>query len=155
MLAAEDKAQPPLLQCGADTVGAGGLLGSAITPTIRRRVPVGWHMVGVIVAHGLGIALVALSSSAPLAMAGMALVGAAEAMTSIVQVSYRLAMIPDSLQGRVNSVYRLGSFSAMTLGTALVGLMIEATDPRAALWIVAAYVLALALGVALSEVRRL
>ncbi|HEY3079786.1 MAG TPA: hypothetical protein VGM69_07740 [Chloroflexota bacterium] len=43
----------------------------------------------------------------------------------------------------------------MTLGTVLVGLLIEATDPRTALWAMAAYVVAIALGVARSEVRRL
>ena len=40
---------------------------------------------------------------------------AAEAMTSIVQVSYRLATIPDGAAGaRQLGVYRLGSFAAMT-----------------------------------------
>lgn len=135
--------------------GAGGLLGSAVTPRLRSRVGVGPLMVGIIALHGLGIGLVGLADAVPTAMAGMAVVGAGEAMTSIVQVSYRLATIPDALQGRVNSVYRLGSFAAQTAGTAIAGVLVETAGPRTALWIMAAYVLLVALGTGLSGVRRI
>lgn len=135
--------------------GAGGLLGSAVTPALRRRLPVGWHMIGVVALDALGLAIVALSSSIPIAMVGMSIVGAAEAMTSIVQVSYRLATIPDRLQGRVNSVYRFGSFTAMTLGTTTVGLLLEALGPTTTLWLLAAYLGSIAAVVATTDVRRL
>jgi MFS family permease len=85
----------------------------------------------------------------------MVVVGVAEAMTSIVQVAYRLGLIPDQLQGRVNSVYRLGSFAAMTVGVSVAGLLVERLGARAALWAMATYVLITALGVLRSGVRRL
>ncbi len=135
--------------------GAGGLIGSAATPYLRRYVSVGWMMVGIVLGHGLGIGLVGLAAGVPLAMAGMAIVGAAEAMTSIVQVSYRLATIPDELQGRVNSVYRMGSFTAQTVGTSAAGVLTQVTSPRTALWLMAAYVLVIGVGVLKSDVRRL
>jgi MFS family permease len=148
-------ASPAALGFVVGAAGAGGLLGSAVTPRLQRRLTVGPLMVIVTTTHGLGIGLVGLAASVPFAMVGMAVVGAAEAMTSIVQVSYRLATIPDNMQGRVNSVYRLGSFTAMTLGTAIAGLLLEGFGPRAALGAMAAYVLLVALGVARSGVSRL
>jgi MFS family permease len=149
------RADPAVIGLIVGAAGAGGLIGSAMTPPLRRRLPVGWHMVGVIALHALGIATVALAASVAVAMAGMLLVGTAEAMTGIVQVSYRLVTIPDALQGRVNSVYRLGSFAAMTAGTTLAGLLAEGFGPRVALACMAAWVLTVALGTAASGVRRL
>ena len=148
-------ADPAVIGLIVGAAGGGGLIGAALTPPLRRRLPVGWHMVGVIALHALGIALVAISPTVASAMAGMLLVGVAEAMTGIVQVSYRLVTIADHLQGRVNSVYRLGSFAAMTAGTSLAGLLAEAFGPRAALACMAAWVLLVALGTAVSSVRRL
>jgi MFS family permease len=148
-------ADPAAIGLIVGAAGAGGLLGSAITPPMRRRLPVGWHMVLTLAIHAVGIGLVGLAGSATLAIVGMVVVGAAEAMTSIVQVSYRLATIPDALQGRVNSVYRMGSFAAMTTGTTVAGLLIEANGARVTLWIMATYVGLIALGVARSAVRRL
>lgn len=149
------RADPASIGLIIGAAGAGGLLGSAVTPRLRRHFPVGWHMIGTIALHSLGIALVGIGQTVPAAMAGMLVVGVAEAMTSIVQVSYRLATIPDALQGRVNSVYRMGSFAAMTLGTTLTGILIEASGARVALSVMAAYVAVIAVGVGLSEVRRL
>jgi predicted MFS family arabinose efflux permease len=46
-----------------------------------------------------------------------------------VQYSYRLAAIPDRLQGRVNSVFRLMAFSGQPLGIALTGFLLQAIGP--------------------------
>jgi MFS family permease len=43
-----------------------------------------------------------------------------------IQYSYRLRLIPDHLQGRVNSVFRLIAFGAQPLGLALTGLALQA-----------------------------
>ena len=43
----------------------------------------------------------------------------------IIQFSYRLALIPDALQGRVNSVFRLLAFGFQPLGVALTGLLLQ------------------------------
>jgi len=45
------------------------------------------------------------------------------------QYAYRLSEIPDALQGRVNSVFRLLAFGAMPLGLALTGVLIQAIGP--------------------------
>lgn len=43
----------------------------------------------------------------------------------VAQVSYRLAIIPDALQGRVNSVFRLTAQGARPIGLALVGILMQ------------------------------
>lgn len=48
---------------------------------------------------------------------------------TVVQYSYRLATIPDHLQGRVNSVFRLIAFSGQPLGIAVTGLLLQAVGP--------------------------
>ena len=44
---------------------------------------------------------------------------------NVVQFSYRSAIIPDELQGRVNSVFRLIAFGGQPLGLALTGVLIQ------------------------------
>ena len=44
---------------------------------------------------------------------------------NVVQFSYRLALIPDELQGRVNSAFRLVAFGFNPLGGALSGVLIQ------------------------------
>lgn len=47
----------------------------------------------------------------------------------VVQGSYRLSVIPDALQGRVNSVFRLIAFSGQPLGIAMTGLLLQVIGP--------------------------
>ena len=133
--------------------GSGGLTGAALTPWLRRRIPVGWHMIVVVGLHGLALGLVALSSSIWLLAIGLFVAGLMETMTGIIQVSYRLALIPDALQGRVNSVYRLLSFAAMSFGMVCGGVLIDLYGPRLTLGLVAAWICAMALGAACSGIR--
>ena len=50
---------------------------------------------------------------------------------TVTQYSYRLALIPDNLQGRVNSVFRLISFGSQPLGLALTGILLQTIGPIA------------------------
>jgi len=46
-------------------------------------------------------------------------------ITNLAQFSYRRMLIPDELQGRVNSVFRLIAYSGAPLGLALTGLLLQ------------------------------
>ncbi|MCC7371902.1 MAG: MFS transporter [Chloroflexi bacterium] len=135
--------------------GSGGLSAAAITPWLRRRIPVGWHMIGIVGVHALALALVTVSSSVLLIGLGLYFAGMMETMTGITQVSYRLALIPDAIQGRVNSVYRLLSFGAMSFGTALGGFLIDLYGPRPVMGLIAGWIGLMAVAGALSGVRSL
>lgn len=47
---------------------------------------------------------------------------------NVVQFSYRLSLIPDQLQGRVNSVFRLLAFGFQPLGWSLTGVLLQTLD---------------------------
>lgn len=49
---------------------------------------------------------------------------------TVTQYTYRIALIPDRLQGRVNSVFRLIAFGGQPLGIAITGLLIQAIGPN-------------------------
>jgi hypothetical protein len=44
---------------------------------------------------------------------------------NVASLSYRLALIPDELQGRVNSAFRLIAFCGQPLGLAVTGVLLE------------------------------
>ena len=44
---------------------------------------------------------------------------------NVVQMSYRLQRIPDELQGRVNSAFRLIAFAGQPVGMALMGALLQ------------------------------
>jgi len=46
-----------------------------------------------------------------------------------VQFGYRLALIPDQLQGRVNSVFRLIAYGSEPVGLAVTGILLQAFGP--------------------------
>jgi predicted MFS family arabinose efflux permease len=46
-----------------------------------------------------------------------------------VQFGYRLAAIPDHLQGRVNSIFRLIAYGGEPIGLAVTGILIQAIGP--------------------------
>ena len=109
--------------------GIGSIFGAFIVSPLARRFSVGKLM---IVASWLW-ALTWL----PFAFAPNPLVlGGAVASAFIVvpvhasvQYGYRLASIPDKLQGRVNSIYRLILFGSQAIGLLLTGVLLQAIGP--------------------------
>ena len=69
------------------------------------------------------------------------------------QFSYRLRLIPDALQGRVNSVFRLIAFGSEPLGLALTGVLLQLWGPVAT--VVIMFVPQLALAIAATWSRSL
>lgn len=48
-----------------------------------------------------------------------------DSIYNIVQFSYRLTLIPDELQGRVNSAFRFISYGLRPVGVALTGVLMQ------------------------------
>lgn len=134
--------------------GAATIAGALLTPWAQRRFTVGQLMAG--------IAWIFALTWPPYALAPTPLwLGAANALGFLfvpiyvgTQFGYRLALIPDALQGRVNSVFRLATMGATTLGFLAMGLSIERFGPVTTVWITLAPALALALLTTLSPLRR-
>jgi MFS family permease len=105
--------------------GVGNLLGTALCPPLRRRIRFG---------RALGCALIVFVLLWPLygfittplllgaVFAGTAL---ADSVRAVFMDSYRFAVVPDALQGRVSGLYRLILFSVLTIGSSALGLSLE------------------------------
>jgi hypothetical protein len=68
-----------------------------------------------------------------------------------VQFSYRLALIPDRLQGRVNSAFRLIAWGSQPLGAATAGVLLERIGVTNGVWVFAAMLLVLGVVAATNE----
>jgi MFS family permease len=133
--------------------GVGGVVAASLAPTLRRHFRTWPLLVAIAFANAAGFALMAAAPGLAIAMAGMAIASGSEALIGIVQVAFRLAAIPDALQGRVNSTYRWVAYTGMTLGTAGAGFMLAEAGPRPTFWTAAAIMLALATTVMLIRSR--
>lgn len=73
----------------------------------------------------------------------------------VVQFSYRMKIIPDSLQGRVNSVFRLIAFGSQPVGLALTGILLQTIGPIPTILLLAVPQFALAIATTLNRSIRM
>ncbi len=114
-----------IFACG----GIGSILGSFLVPPLQKRFSFGQIMIVSTWIWALTWLLFAVAPN-PL------ILGIVTAVSFIVvpifmsvQFGYRLAIIPDHLQGRVNSVFRLIAFGSEPLGLAITGILLQAFGP--------------------------
>lgn len=105
--------------------GIGGIIGSLVASPLQKRLSFGAVVIGV---YWIQVVLWPLYALAPnpfmlgAIAAGLFFIGP---IYNVVQFSYRIALIPDVLQGRVNSVFRLFAFGFNPLGFALTGILLQ------------------------------
>jgi len=133
---------------------AGGLLGSLSASWVKARLRVGQAIIGAVAGIAVATPLVAVATSVPVMLAGFALVGAMLPIYNVVSISYRLRLVPDPLQGRVNSVFRLLALGSVPLGTAIGGLLLGLIGPRVEVWLIAVGFALCAVVVTFTAVRR-
>ena len=135
--------------------GVGSVVGAVLSGPAMRRLTFGQIAMGV---HWIWVLLLPLYAIAPTPLALAAITAAAYGVTPIffvAQYSYRLARIPNELQGRVNGVFRLFQFVGQPLGLALAGLLSQFIGPVNTVLVFAALLLVLALSITLNrELRR-
>jgi hypothetical protein len=105
--------------------GVGNLLGTALCPPILRRIPFGRALGGVLIVFVLLWPLYGFITTPLLLGAVFASIALFDSIGAIFGDSYRLAVVPDALQGRVSSVSRLILFSFLTIGPSALGLSLE------------------------------
>ena len=110
--------------------GVGGVLGGLAGPLVQRRFAFGHILFGTLLLEAAVVASVGLAHwqglRNPLWLGlGFGLVMFVAPIYNVVQFSHRLAMIPDGLQGRVNSAYRLVAHALQPVGAGLCGLLVE------------------------------
>lgn len=105
--------------------GIGGIVGSLIGGQIQKRFAFGQVIIAVIWLAAVLFPLYAVVPHFYLLGAIYALIYTLSPIYNVVQFSYRLSLIPDALQGRVNSTFRLVAFGFMPLGAAVSGFLLE------------------------------
>ena len=119
----------------------GGLVGSLVGGQVQKRFRLGQVIPVVVWAFGLLLPLYAFAPHVLVLGVITALWMFINPIYNVVQFSYRVALIPDALQGRVNSSFRLIAFGFQPLGASLAGILIEAVGPQATILGFAAWVL--------------
>jgi MFS family permease len=125
--------------------GGTSILGAFLAPLLQRRLNYGQAIIGLWWLYVLAWLLVVIAFT-PFALGAIiAFFFLVDSIYNIVQFSYRLALIPDALQGRVNSAFRLISYSLRPVGIALTGVLMQLMGivPTAAVFAVILALLAL------------
>jgi MFS family permease len=125
------------------TSGAvGGLIGSLMADRIIVWLGSGGALQAAVLISTVVLTVVALSESAFVVWAAFLLIGMTGVVWNVITVSFRQAVIPQDIFGRVNSVYRLLGWGGISVGALLGGFLARSFGLNAPFWF-AAVVLAL------------
>ena len=105
--------------------GIGAIVGSLVGGKIQKRFTFGQVIVTLTWVNVAGMALYAIVPSPLWVGVVSGVIFFVGPVYNVVQFSYRIALIPDELQGRVNSVFRLLAFGFIPVGAAAGGAVIE------------------------------
>ena len=117
--------------------GLGGVLGAILMPWLSARATIGWRLLGCALLWAASAALLALAQSPLLLVAGWAILTMMNPIYFATSYAYRVSLVDDALQGRVNSVYRLMSQVGLALGPGLGGALLVISSARTELWLIA------------------
>ena len=135
-------------------MGAGAVVGSIVAPRIQRRVPARVVILGDLWVWAAMMAIAAVPRSTVLigAVAGIAAIGGP--IFNVVFASYRYALVPDRLLGRVQSASLVVAWGMTPLGVLAAGFLVQSVGAVATLRILGAVSAALAIcGTAIRAVR--
>ncbi|HLX21550.1 MAG TPA: MFS transporter [Gaiellaceae bacterium] len=116
----------------------GSIAGALFANRLQQRLGVGNAIVFTSIffsTAGLAFPLAPRSFPLPVLMAGMAVFGASAVAYNIIQVSYRQAITPERLQGRMNAAMRWIVWGTIPLGTIAGGAVAQAFSLKDALWV--------------------
>jgi len=117
---------------------AGSIAGALLANRLGKKFGVGSAIVFMAVIFsfgGLAYPLAPESFPLPVLMAGQLLFGFSAVAYNILQVSYRQAITPERLQGRMNAAMRWIVWGTIPLGTLAGGALAQATSLHTALWV--------------------
>jgi MFS family permease len=107
--------------------GVGAILGAIVAPSIQRGFSFAQVIISTTWLSALLLPFFAIAPNVVVLGLLLAVSFCTSPIYNVVQMSYRMAIIPDELQGRVNSMFRLIAFGGQPLGLALTGILIQRT----------------------------
>jgi MFS family permease len=121
------------------TSGAvGGLIGSLMADRIIVWLGSGRALQAAVLVSAVVLSVVALSESAIVVWAAFLLIGMTGVVWNVITVSFRQAVVPQDIFGRVNSVYRLLGWGVISVGALLGGFLARSFGLTAPFWFAAA-----------------
>ena len=112
---------------------AGALIGAAVVVRVGSRLLTGRAVLVATAAYGLACILLANAPTVTLALTAGVLIGATDALASVVRDTVVQLETPDALRGRVTSIYLIAVRGGPALGGANVGLLATLLTPAIAL----------------------
>jgi predicted MFS family arabinose efflux permease len=135
--------------------GFGGLLGAVATGWIRAHLHVGQVLMVVFALGALAASALAMAASVGIMIGGWIAFSVALPVYFATMYAYRVTLIPDELQGRVNSIFRLLTQGGAALGAAVGGFLLGQLGVRPTFWLISLGLWLCALAVSSTELRRL
>jgi MFS family permease len=133
-------------------LAVGGVLGSLVADRLGRALGTGRSFAVALWGSVAAYAGLGLTSDGAVAFALLAVLGATGMLWNVLSASFRQAVVPSRLMGRVNSVYRGATWGVIPVGAALGGVTADRLGLRAP-FLLAAAVLVVATVVALPHLR--
>jgi predicted MFS family arabinose efflux permease len=103
-------------------LAVGGVAGSLLAERLSRKIGPARGMAASIAGTAVGYAGMGLTRHGVVAFFLLLLVGCAAFAWNVLSASFRQAVVPTRLQGRVNSAYRFATWGIVPVGAALGGL---------------------------------
>ncbi|MEA2574255.1 MAG: hypothetical protein QOH93_1553 [Chloroflexia bacterium] len=123
----------------------GGILGAIAGGQIQKRFRFGQVIITTVWIEALLFPLYAVAPNIILIGVISAIIWMTSPIYNVVQFSYRMALIPDALQGRVNSAVRLIAWGTQPVGAFMAGVLLEKYGPVTAVLVFAAWLVVFAL----------
>ncbi|GAA2170166.1 MULTISPECIES: MFS transporter [Glycomyces] len=138
--------------------GVGGVLGAMLVGRISKKAGVGPTAIAALALSGPGMAIVAASGpgwGAAVAFVGQVVYVAAIVVFNVNVISYRQAVTPDDMQGRVGATQRVICWAGLAVGSIVGGFTGDLFSARTALLIAAAMLFAGSLPLLRTPLRKL
>ncbi len=133
VLAQRQDASPTLIGALLTAIGVGSFLGTLAGPVLSKRLPSHIVIIGTLVLAACCCLLYVVIHTLWVLAFICTSISFLWSLYSVVQFSYRLSLIPDELQGRVNSVFRLLVFVFRLFGQIAIGALLQYQSARALL----------------------
>ena len=134
--------------------GIGAIVGATLAAPLQARFGFSRVMIGATWGWALSWLVFLVAPTPPLLALAAALSWLVVPIYMATQFGYRLQSIPDALQARVNSVFRLIAFGVQPVSLALTGLLLQVLHPVATIWLLFVPQLVLALTATLNRSLR-
>lgn len=105
--------------------GLGNMAGAALGAQVQRRASFGRALRGVLLAYALAWPFYGFATTPFFLGAVMIGYSLVDSIAAVLIVNYRLTAVPDQLQGRVSSAYRLIPYGMVAVGQVLIGFSLQ------------------------------